>query len=234
MLFDGSEEDPRAPGLGVIPGTIRWIPTGVKRPQMQWNQLHRCEQPDDPMFDGLGDAPRGCTSCTRCTACPTTRPMSSPRATTAAPSTPRSVRQRVRHAVPPGEVGRDGLAPARQLRARGRVPRGCTVDDGDGPVPGDRPARRAGRAPAQGDYADETVYGDDPVAVGDVVRRRRARRGCTSSTSTRRAPAIAGQPAGGRGDRRRASPGGPGADRRRRAHASPTRGARPTPAWRAS
>ncbi|HLM18747.1 MAG TPA: imidazole glycerol phosphate synthase subunit HisH, partial [Acidimicrobiia bacterium] len=39
MLFDGSEEDVVASGLGVIPGTIRWIPPGVKRPQMQWNQL---------------------------------------------------------------------------------------------------------------------------------------------------------------------------------------------------
>jgi glutamine amidotransferase len=56
MLFDGSEEDPAARGLGVIPGTIRWIPEGVKRPQMQWNQLG-LRQPDDPMFRALGDAP---------------------------------------------------------------------------------------------------------------------------------------------------------------------------------
>jgi glutamine amidotransferase len=56
MLFDASEEDPAARGLGVIPGTIRWIPDGVKRPQMQWNQLH-LRQRDDPMFRGLGDAP---------------------------------------------------------------------------------------------------------------------------------------------------------------------------------
>ena len=56
MLFDGSEEDPRATGLGVIPGTIRWIPPGVKRPQMQWNQLDLV-LPDDPMFAGLGAHP---------------------------------------------------------------------------------------------------------------------------------------------------------------------------------
>jgi glutamine amidotransferase len=56
MLFDGSDEDPRARGLGVIPGTIRWIPPGVKRPQMQWNQLDLV-LPDDPMFAGLGPHP---------------------------------------------------------------------------------------------------------------------------------------------------------------------------------
>jgi glutamine amidotransferase len=52
MLFAGSDEDPRARGLGVIPGTIRWIPPGVKRPQMQWNVLD-VRMPDDPMLDGL-------------------------------------------------------------------------------------------------------------------------------------------------------------------------------------
>jgi glutamine amidotransferase len=54
MLFDGSEEDPGVAGLGVVPGTVRWIPPGVKRPQMQWNVLdvHR----PDPLLDGLGPA----------------------------------------------------------------------------------------------------------------------------------------------------------------------------------
>ena len=56
MLFEGSEEDPDASGLGVIPGTVQWIPPGVKRPQMQWNQLRICE-PRDPLLDGLGDSP---------------------------------------------------------------------------------------------------------------------------------------------------------------------------------
>ena len=54
MLFDGSDEDDSVAGLGVLPGTVRWIPPGVKRPQMQWNQLH-LTLPDDPMLDGLGD-----------------------------------------------------------------------------------------------------------------------------------------------------------------------------------
>jgi glutamine amidotransferase len=39
MLFEGSEESPSVPGLGVLPGTIRRLPDGVKRPQMQWNVL---------------------------------------------------------------------------------------------------------------------------------------------------------------------------------------------------
>jgi imidazole glycerol-phosphate synthase subunit HisH len=56
MIFSGSEEDQAERGLGLIPGTIRWIPPGVKRPQMQWNRLDLC-QPDDPMFVGLGPSP---------------------------------------------------------------------------------------------------------------------------------------------------------------------------------
>jgi glutamine amidotransferase len=52
MLFELSEEDERAEGLGVIRGAVRWIPPGVKRPQMQWNTL-RLQRPDDPMFAGL-------------------------------------------------------------------------------------------------------------------------------------------------------------------------------------
>ena len=56
MLFDGSEEDAAATGLGIIPGTVRWIPPGVKRPQMQWNRL-TLRRPDDPMLVELGDDP---------------------------------------------------------------------------------------------------------------------------------------------------------------------------------
>ncbi len=56
MLFDGSEEDHAALGLGVIPGTIRWIPPGVKRPQMQWNQL-TLRDGSEPMFQELGEHP---------------------------------------------------------------------------------------------------------------------------------------------------------------------------------
>jgi glutamine amidotransferase len=56
MLFDGSEENPDARGIGVIPGMIRRIPPGVKIPQMQWNRLDLV-LPDDPMLAGLGDDP---------------------------------------------------------------------------------------------------------------------------------------------------------------------------------
>ncbi len=55
MLFTGSEEDPDDAGLGIIPGTIRWITDELPRPQMQWNQLRL--HTADPMFDGLGDTP---------------------------------------------------------------------------------------------------------------------------------------------------------------------------------
>lgn len=55
MLFDSSEEDPTARGLGIIPGEVRWIPDSVQRPQMQWNQLQIVTA--DPMFEGLGASP---------------------------------------------------------------------------------------------------------------------------------------------------------------------------------
>ena len=56
MLFGSSEEDPATGGLGIIPGSVVWIPAGVKRPQMQWNRLDLVE-PDDPMFHGLDARP---------------------------------------------------------------------------------------------------------------------------------------------------------------------------------
>ncbi len=56
MLFDASEETPGVAGLGIVPGTIAWIPPGVKRPQMQWNILDISSR-DDPMFAGLPAEP---------------------------------------------------------------------------------------------------------------------------------------------------------------------------------
>jgi len=55
MLYEGSEEDPGVAGLGVLPGMVRLIPAGVKRPQMQWNRV----QVSGPsvLFDGLGPEP---------------------------------------------------------------------------------------------------------------------------------------------------------------------------------
>ena len=52
MLFDDSDENPDARGLGIIPGSVRWIPVGVKRPQMQWNRL--TVRTHDPMLVGPG------------------------------------------------------------------------------------------------------------------------------------------------------------------------------------
>ncbi len=59
MLFDGSDESPGVPGLGLLPGRIEWLPDTVKRPQMQWNQLRVHPGPDGathPLLDGLDGA----------------------------------------------------------------------------------------------------------------------------------------------------------------------------------
>ena len=55
MLFDSSEEDIDAVGLGVIPGSVQWISSSVPRPQMQWNQLRITR--DDPLFAGMPESP---------------------------------------------------------------------------------------------------------------------------------------------------------------------------------
>jgi glutamine amidotransferase len=53
MLYHGSEETPNVPGLGVLPGVVRQLPDTVKRPQMQWNQLHPAGS--STLLAGLGD-----------------------------------------------------------------------------------------------------------------------------------------------------------------------------------
>lgn len=55
MLFDGSAEDPSHSGLGIIPGRVEPIPAGVRRPQMQWNELR--VKRDDALFAGLPPEP---------------------------------------------------------------------------------------------------------------------------------------------------------------------------------
>ncbi|MHB8464236.1 MAG: imidazole glycerol phosphate synthase subunit HisH [Acidimicrobiales bacterium] len=52
MLFEGSDENPGAAGLGVLEGRITLLPAGVKRPQMQWNRLHLVD-PSCPLFAGI-------------------------------------------------------------------------------------------------------------------------------------------------------------------------------------
>ncbi len=55
MLYEWSEEDPDVKGMGVLTGAVRRLPDGVKRPQMQWNQLDVRRAAGSPMFDGLPD-----------------------------------------------------------------------------------------------------------------------------------------------------------------------------------
>jgi imidazole glycerol-phosphate synthase subunit HisH len=55
LLFEGSEEDPSAAGLGILGGVVRSIPAGEKRPQMQWNRLERTGS--SRMLEGLGESP---------------------------------------------------------------------------------------------------------------------------------------------------------------------------------
>jgi imidazole glycerol-phosphate synthase subunit HisH len=50
MLYESSDEDASTSGMGVLSGKVRLLPEGVKRPQMQWNQLNIR---DSPMFAGL-------------------------------------------------------------------------------------------------------------------------------------------------------------------------------------
>jgi glutamine amidotransferase len=51
LLYEASEEDPAVEGLGVLAGTVRRLPDGVKRPQMQWNQLEKLRA--SPLLDGI-------------------------------------------------------------------------------------------------------------------------------------------------------------------------------------
>lgn len=53
LLYEGSEETPGVAGLGILPGQVRWLPDGVKRPQMQWNTLEVVRP--SSLFDGLPD-----------------------------------------------------------------------------------------------------------------------------------------------------------------------------------
>ena len=53
LLYEGSDETPGVAGLGILPGQVRWLPEGVKRPQMQWNTLEVVRP--SSLFDGLPD-----------------------------------------------------------------------------------------------------------------------------------------------------------------------------------
>lgn len=51
MLFEGSEESPDEPGLGVLEGRVEPLASHVKRPQMQWNRLS-VTSADEVLVDG--------------------------------------------------------------------------------------------------------------------------------------------------------------------------------------
>ena len=55
MLFTSSVESPGVSGLDVIHGTVELIDGNVRRPQMQWNELHI--ENEDPLFQGLPKTP---------------------------------------------------------------------------------------------------------------------------------------------------------------------------------
>jgi glutamine amidotransferase len=55
LLYEGSEEDPTTPGLGVLPGRVRALPPGVKHPQMQWNVLQVGPAAPSGLLAGLPD-----------------------------------------------------------------------------------------------------------------------------------------------------------------------------------
>jgi imidazole glycerol-phosphate synthase subunit HisH len=57
LLYEGSEEAPGTPGLGVLAGTVGALPAGVKHPQMQWNLLRRCSSLEGGLLAGLGGDP---------------------------------------------------------------------------------------------------------------------------------------------------------------------------------
>jgi glutamine amidotransferase len=51
LLYEGSEENPGVQGLGVLPGTVRLLPEGVRRPQIQWNLIRPVRE--SPLVHGL-------------------------------------------------------------------------------------------------------------------------------------------------------------------------------------
>jgi imidazole glycerol-phosphate synthase subunit HisH len=51
ILYAGSEEDPGAPGLGILPGEVRRLPADVTVPHMGWNVVRQVRP--DPLLDGV-------------------------------------------------------------------------------------------------------------------------------------------------------------------------------------
>jgi glutamine amidotransferase len=53
MLYEGSDEDLDAVGLGVLAGRVLRLADGVKHPQMQWNRLDFART--SPLLEGIDD-----------------------------------------------------------------------------------------------------------------------------------------------------------------------------------
>jgi glutamine amidotransferase len=55
MLFEGSDESPDVPGLGIVPGRVTRLPDSVRLPQMGWNTLE--VRAGSRLVAGLGTDP---------------------------------------------------------------------------------------------------------------------------------------------------------------------------------
>ena len=53
LLFTGTEEGGWHKCLGIIPGRVRRLPSGLKIPHMGWNQVR--QRVSHPLFDGIPD-----------------------------------------------------------------------------------------------------------------------------------------------------------------------------------
>ena len=185
LLYEASEESPGATGLGILPGTVRRLPDGVKRPQMQWNMLDIVAP--SPLFEGLDDPAwmyfvhsfaaerRRHTTATCDYGGPVVAAVEHGNV--------------LRHPVPPREVGPQRPHPARELREarrrspaperhqRQRGPRGRIRPSGGGSR---RRRRRSGRRAAEeverGADGEVEVAGAEPVDPVEVVERAGAAR----------------------------------------------------------
>ena len=159
------------PGLGVIAGSVRRLAAGVKLPQMQWNRS-TSSTPATRCSPGSTSG-RGSTSSTPCTPCPT-----DPGVVVATCDYGGVVNAAFRlgnvfatqfHPEKSANAGR--RCSATSSRLLGRVT-GLTT-------PELYPAidLRGGRVVRlrEGDFADETVYGDDPAAVATSFCEQGAR-----------------------------------------------------------
>ena len=53
VLYDATEEGGRHECLGIVPGTVKRLPEGLKVPHMGWNQVRQVRS--HPVFEGIDD-----------------------------------------------------------------------------------------------------------------------------------------------------------------------------------